>query len=164
MEKERKRETRQKSKLPDKCPMEHITVQSPDNHMTTNGTSHDPQTAIQNIPSIDNADKSHDHHVTPQDSQTAIHVHVSKQQSNPSSDSRMTTTNKTPSSGSHMTTADKTHDYHVTEFSSQLTENEQDIEKRGPSIRDLANAIAAASKRTHEEVFEDSDDEENPPI
>ena len=151
MEKERKRETRQKLKHADERPMEHITLQSPDNHMTTNGTSHEPQTAIQNILSIDSADRSHDHHVTPQDSQTAIHV--SKQQTNPSSDS-------------HMTTADKTHSYHETEFSSQSIKNEQDIKRGGgPSMRDLANAIAAASKRTCEEVFEDSDDEEeNPPI
>ena len=150
MEKERKRETRQKLKRADECPMEHITLQSPDNHMTTNGTSHEPQTAIQNIQSIDSADKSHEHHVTPQDSQIAIHV--SKQQTNPSSDS-------------HMTTADKTHGYHETKFSSQSINNEQDIKRGGrPSMRDLANAIAAASKRTCEEVFEDSDDEENPPI
>ena len=148
MEKERKRETRQKLKLGDQCPMEQITVQLPDTHMTINGTSHDPKTAIQNILSIDSTDKSHDHHVTPHDSQTAIHV--SKQQSNPSSDSH----------------ADKTHDYHVTEFSSQLIENEQDIESRRPSMQDLANAIASASKRRCEEVFEYSDDEEeeNPPI
>ena len=151
MEKERKRETRQKLKHVDECPMEHITLQSPDNHMTTNGTSHEPQIAIQNILSIDSADKSHDHHVTLQDFQTAIHV--SKQQTNPSSDS-------------HMTTANKTHGYHETKFSSQSINNEQDIKRGGrPSMRDLANAIAAASKRTCEEVFEDSDDEEeNPPI
>ena len=145
MEKERKRETRQKLKLGDQCPMEQITVQLPDTHMTTNDTSHDPQ----NILSIDSTDKSHDH-VTPHESQTAIHVskhtfiHVSKQQSNPSSDS-------------HMTNADKTHDYHV---------KEQDIESGRPSMQDLANAIASASKRTCEEVFEysEDDEEENPPI
>ena len=151
MEKERKRETRQKLKHADECPMEHITLQSPDNHMTTNGTSHEPQAAIQNIQSIDSEDKSHEHHVTLQDSQIAIHV--SKQQTNPSSDS-------------HMTIADKTHGYHETEFSSQSIKNEQDIKRGGggPSMKDLANAIAAASKRTCEEVFEDSDDEKNPPI